>query len=90
MGSPLGCTLARAFLCHYKILWLDNCPPEFKPVVSRRYVDNIFVLLKSKYHLLLSARYINTRHEIYNSSFSVLDVKIICASKGFPTYFSFS
>ena len=33
MGSPLGPTLANAFFCHYEKLWLDSCPPEFKPVV---------------------------------------------------------
>ena len=38
MGSPLGPTLANTFLCHYEKLWLDSCPPEFKPVVYRRYV----------------------------------------------------
>ena len=27
MGSPLGPTLANAFLCHYEKLWLDSCPP---------------------------------------------------------------
>ena len=32
MGVPLGPTLANAFLCHYEKLWLDSCPPEFKPV----------------------------------------------------------
>ena len=26
MGSPLGPTLANAFLCHYERLWLDSCP----------------------------------------------------------------
>ena len=44
MGLPLGPTLANAFLCHYEKLWLDNCPSDFKPLVYRRYVDDIFVL----------------------------------------------
>ena len=44
MGSPLGPTLANAFLCHYEKEWLDNCPSHFKPIVYRRYVDDIFVL----------------------------------------------
>jgi len=35
MGSPLGPTLANAFLCHYEKLWLDKCPLEFKPIVYR-------------------------------------------------------
>ena len=63
MGSHLGPTLANAFLCHYEKLWLDNCPPDFKPVVYRRYVDDIFVLFKSKDHLLSFARYMNTRQK---------------------------
>ena len=31
IGSPLGPTLANAFLCHYGKEWLDNCPVLFKP-----------------------------------------------------------
>ena len=62
MGSPLGPTLANAFLCHYEKLWLDNCPLEFRPVVYRRYVDDIFVLFKTKDNLLWLARYMNSRH----------------------------
>ena len=84
MGRPLGPTLANAFLCCYKKLWLDRCPPEFKAVVYRRYVDDIFVLFKSKDHLLLFAKYMNTRHKNLkftfdfeqNNSFSFLDAKI--------------
>ena len=30
MGSPLGPTLANAFLCYYEKEWLDSCPIEFK------------------------------------------------------------
>ena len=63
MGLPLGPSLANAFLCHYEKLWLDSCPPEFKPIVYRRYVDDIFVLFKSKDYLLLLAEYMNTRHK---------------------------
>ena len=63
MGSPLGHSLANAFLCHYEKLCLDSCPLEFKPVVCRGYVDDIFVLFKSKDHLLSFAKYMNTRHE---------------------------
>ena len=93
MGLPSGPTLANAFLCHYKKLWLDSCPPEFKPVVYRRYIDSIFVLINSKDHLLLFAKYMNTRHKILkftfvfeqNNSFSFLDVKITRGSNGFST-----
>ena len=47
MGSPLGPTLANAFLCHYEKEWLDNCSIHFKAVIYKRYVDDIFVLLSS-------------------------------------------
>ena len=38
MGSPLGLTLANAFLCHYEKIWLNECTSQFTPVVCRRYV----------------------------------------------------
>ena len=59
MGSPLGPTLANAFLCFYKKKWLDNCPIEFKPVYYRRYVDDIFVLFRSRDHLIKFRGYLN-------------------------------
>ena len=33
MGSPLGPTLANAFLCSYEKTWFSECPSQFKPVV---------------------------------------------------------
>ena len=48
MGSPLGPTLANVFLCHYEKEWLDKCTSHFKPIVYRRYVDDIFVLFHLK------------------------------------------
>ena len=42
MGSPLGPSLANAFLSYYEKNWLNNCPQGFKPVFYRRYVDDIF------------------------------------------------
>ena len=50
MGSPLGPTLANAFIYHYEKIWLNECPFQFKPVVYKRYVDDIFVVFKSKEH----------------------------------------
>ena len=57
VGSSLGPTLTNAFLCHYEKIWLNECPSQFKPVVYRRYVDDIFVLFKSKEHLKLFVNY---------------------------------
>ena len=36
-----------AFWCHYEKEWLDNCPIHFRPVIYKRYVDDIFVLFSS-------------------------------------------
>ena len=62
MGSPLGPTLANAFLCHHEKRWLSDCPSHFKPVVYKRFVDDIFVLFRSKDHLPLFLNYMNKKH----------------------------
>ncbi|MCP4351129.1 MAG: hypothetical protein GY795_37160 [Desulfobacterales bacterium] len=62
MGSPLGPTLANAFLCFHEENWLDACPAEFKPVLYRRYVDDIFVLFKCSSHLQKFAEFMNAQH----------------------------
>ena len=36
MGSPLGPSLANAFLSYHEKNWLNNCPQGFKPVFYRR------------------------------------------------------
>ena len=51
MGSPLGPTLANAFLSFQEQIWLNKCLDEFKPVYYRRNVDDIFVLFPSPVHL---------------------------------------
>ena len=73
MGSPLGPTLANAFLRFYEKKWLEKCPPEFKPVFYRRCVDYIFVLFKSTDHLVKYRNYFHTCHP--NMSFSFAEEK---------------
>ena len=93
MGSPLGPTLATAFLCHFEKNWLNECPSQFKPVVYKRYVDDIFVLFKSKEHLKLFVNYMNSKHRNIkftfetedSNNFSFLDVKITRQNKRFVT-----
>ena len=51
MGSPMGPSLANAFLCFHEQMWLNDCPEDFKPVYYRRYVDDVFALFRSTYHL---------------------------------------
>ena len=62
MGSPLGPTLANAFMCYHEKKWLTNCPLEFKPIYYRRYVDDIFVLFSHQEHLDRFFTYMNSRH----------------------------
>ena len=52
MGSPLGPSLANAFLrFHEQIIWHNDYPEDYKPVYYRRYVDDIFALFLSPDHL---------------------------------------
>ena len=84
IGSPLGPTLTNAFLSHYEKIWLNDCSSQFKPVVYRHYLDDIFVLFKSKEYLKHFANYMNSKDKNINFSFetedsnnfSFLDVKI--------------
>ena len=69
MDSPLGPALANAFLCFYEKKWLEQCPDKFKPVYYRRYVDDIFVLFKSRDHLIKFREYLNKCHPNMNFFF---------------------
>ena len=62
MGSPLGPALANAFLAHHETLWLEECPLSFAPIFFTRYVDDIFVLLRSSDHITRLAEYLSSRH----------------------------
>ena len=68
MGSPLGPSLANAFLSYYEKHWLNNRPQGFKPVFCRRYV-NIFILFKLNDHLKYFQDFLNSCH--INMSFSM-------------------
>ena len=93
MGSPLGPTLANIFLCFHEQIWLDNCPVEFKPMIYRRFVDDTFLLFRSKEHIEKFRLYLNCQHanikftsEIEeNNSISFLDIKINRDSNRFLT-----
>ena len=84
MGSPLGHALANASLCHCGKEWLDNCPSHFKPIMHRRFVDNILFLFASNEHLQSFVDYMNKQHRCIkftseteqNNTFSFLDFNI--------------
>ena len=62
MGSPLGPTLANAFLVYHEKNWLEHCPVEYRSLYYRRYVDDIFVLFNSAEHLKRFYSYLNSHH----------------------------
>ena len=44
MGSPIGPTFANVFLISHGVIWLLNCPLDFKPKTYRRYINDTFLL----------------------------------------------
>ena len=63
MGSPLGPTLANVFMCHFENIWLENCPSHFKPIAYSRFVDDTFLLFRSKDHVEIFRNYLNKQHK---------------------------
>ena len=84
MGSPLGPTFANFFLCYYETIWLSECPPEFKPVYYKRYMDDVICLFRDQSHVLQFESYLNARHENItftheveeNNKLAFLDVQV--------------
>ena len=93
MGSPLGPSLANAFLCFHEQIWLNDCPEDFKSVYYRRYVDGIFALFGSPDHLEKFTNYLNSKHKNIkftyekesNNSLPFLDILISRSENGFKT-----
>ena len=69
MGSPLAPTFANAFLGHYEKIWLEQCPPSFKPLVYKRYVDDTFLLFNNPEQIPKFLAYLNSKHN--NIKFTV-------------------
>ena len=93
MGSALGPTLANVFMCHFETIWLENCPSHFKAIVYRRFVDDTFLLFRSKDHVEKFRNDINKQHKNIkftseieeNGSLSFLDIKISRENNKFVT-----
>ena len=62
MASALGPALANAFLCNDEIKWLRECPVAYALIFYKRYVDDIFVLLKTENHVNNLLFYLNCKH----------------------------
>ena len=93
MGSPLGPLLANIFLSFHKTNWLKDCPFEFKPLYYRRYVDDSFIVFKSRDHTLPFLNYLNSKHTNITFTYEVekdkclpfLDVNILFSNGKFST-----
>ena len=84
MGNSLAPTLANCFMAHHESKWLSSCPENFKPIFYRRYVDDIFVIFKTKKQAKQFHNYFNQQHNSINftleegtdDSFNFLDITI--------------
>ena len=93
MGSPLGPALANIFMCNFENKWLKDCPHSLKPVIYRRYVDDIFVLFSSLDQVEKFKSYLSSKHPNINFSLekenegriSFLDVNIFREKGKFVT-----
>ena len=93
MGSPLGPSLANAFLAFHEKHWLDSCPEEFKPLLYRRYVDDTFVVFREKGHAQQFLDYLNSQHPCMKFTHEVetggklnfLDITVEKTGNGFAT-----
>ena len=63
MGSPLVPTLGNVFICHFENIWLENFPAHFKLTVCRRFVNDPFLLFRTKDHVEKSKIYLNKQHK---------------------------
>ena len=73
MGSPLGPTFANIFLSHHEKQWLQSCPLEFKPLLYKRYVDDLLIIFKDPSHANPFLQYLNKQHKNINFT---LDLKL--------------
>ena len=93
MGQPCAPTLADIFLIHHESKWLNDCPPEYKPIYYKRYVDDTFLLFKDSSHITPFLNYLNNKHEKikftheleHDNSLAFLDVKVTKVDNKFIT-----
>ena len=61
MASPLGPNLANLVLVYYEHKWLENCSLQFRPNYYRRYVDDIFLMFKSRDYVKSFLKHMNSQ-----------------------------
>ena len=68
MGCPLGPALANIFLRSFENKWFKDCPHSLKPVLYRRYVEDIFVMFSSLDQAEKFKEYLSSKHRNIKSS----------------------
>ena len=68
MGSPLAPVLANIFMAHYEKKWIETFSGK-KPILYKRYVDDIFAVFSNENKADLFFEYINKQHP--NISFTI-------------------
>ena len=61
MGSPLAPVLANLFMGHHENNWLKNYDGD-KPIVYKRYVDDVFCLFNKEQDATEFLEYLNKQH----------------------------
>ena len=56
-------------ICYHENKWLTDCPQEFKPLLYRRYVDDLFLLFDNEYQANSFLNYLNNKHPKINFTF---------------------
>ena len=93
MGSPLVPTLGKVFICHFENIWLENFSAHFKPNIYRRFVNDPFLLFRTKDHVEKFIIYLNKQHKNIkfmseievNGSLWFLDINITRENNKFVT-----
>ena len=93
MGKPVASTLANIFFCFNEEKWLNECPKQFKPILYKRYIDEIFLLFREVKHIEIFLNYLNMRHncikftkEVKNNNIlNFLDIEISKQNNEFIT-----
>ena len=70
-------------MCHFENIWLENSPPNLKPTVYRWFLDDAFLLFRSKDHVEKFKNDLNKQHKnkIYVTNITIQQ------SEKFVTYF---
>ena len=84
MGGSIFSTQANIFLSQHEMNRINNCPPEFKLLFYRRYVDDTFVLFNNTIQIQPFLQYVNNQYSHMefteskrNNSIPFLDVNVV-------------